>query len=127
MRARRNRYGRNGDAVPGVQLSGELFEHADHGMCWIMASVVGDDACCTIGCTEGKVHVALLDAWSSNCKLMGMQSMMTSGLWKVESELAIVVVIGVDEMAAQMFTCDAATRFWQESTEVWRGEILEVL
>eukprot|EP00955_Chlamydomonas_euryale_P115440 366349-Chlamydomonas_euryale.AAC.9 len=36
-----------------------------------MVSVVGDDACCTIGCTKGKVHVALMDAWSCNCKLIG--------------------------------------------------------
>eukprot|EP00955_Chlamydomonas_euryale_P103466 365493-Chlamydomonas_euryale.AAC.6 len=36
-----------------------------------MASVAGDDARCTIGCTKGKVHVARQDAWSSNCKLIG--------------------------------------------------------
>eukprot|EP00955_Chlamydomonas_euryale_P103797 365524-Chlamydomonas_euryale.AAC.4 len=70
MPARRIRHERNGDGVTGVQLSEELFEHAGHGMCWIMASVVGDDACCAIGCTKEKVHVALKDAWSSNCKLM---------------------------------------------------------
>eukprot|EP00955_Chlamydomonas_euryale_P050374 354542-Chlamydomonas_euryale.AAC.11 len=78
MRARRIAHGRKEDGVTRVQLSGELFEHAGNGTCWLMASVVGDDACCTIGCTNGKAHVALRHARSSNwqlaignCKLMG--------------------------------------------------------
>eukprot|EP00955_Chlamydomonas_euryale_P074804 362139-Chlamydomonas_euryale.AAC.9 len=54
MRARRIRHGRNGMVSLVSKLTGELFEHADYGMCWIMASVIGDDACCTIGCTNGK-------------------------------------------------------------------------
>eukprot|EP00955_Chlamydomonas_euryale_P027013 284727-Chlamydomonas_euryale.AAC.1 len=37
-----------------------------------MASVVGDDACYTIGCIKEKVHVARQDAWSCTCKLMGV-------------------------------------------------------
>eukprot|EP00955_Chlamydomonas_euryale_P044564 352917-Chlamydomonas_euryale.AAC.1 len=45
-------------------VSGELFEHADHGICWIMASVVGDDACCTIGCTKEKGCTVRAYLWS---------------------------------------------------------------
>eukprot|EP00955_Chlamydomonas_euryale_P030968 325803-Chlamydomonas_euryale.AAC.8 len=54
------------DGAICVQLNSGVSEQASTadpaGMCCIMASVVGDDACSTLACTKGKVHAALQDA-----------------------------------------------------------------